>query len=68
MDDRVEAMRILSAGNTIMMLVLGAILVLQVSLDLRSHKSSPFILEWCNTIRRVRFFSRTWDAYPRGVS
>jgi len=29
MDDRVEAMRILSAGNTIMMLVLGAILVLQ---------------------------------------
>ncbi|KAN0088558.1 Shr3 amino acid permease chaperone [Tylopilus felleus] len=29
MDDRVEAMRILSAGNTIMMLVLGAILGLQ---------------------------------------
>lgn len=32
MDDRIEAMRILSAGNTIMMLVLGAILGLQVSL------------------------------------
>ncbi|KAI9461471.1 Shr3 amino acid permease chaperone [Boletus coccyginus] len=29
MDDRVEAMRIVSAGNTIMMLILGAILVLQ---------------------------------------
>jgi hypothetical protein len=28
--DRIEAMRILSAGNTIMMVVLGAILVLQV--------------------------------------
>ncbi|KIL00768.1 hypothetical protein PAXRUDRAFT_821349 [Paxillus rubicundulus Ve08.2h10] len=28
-DDRIEAMRILSAGNTIMMVVLGAILILQ---------------------------------------
>ncbi|KIJ62008.1 hypothetical protein HYDPIDRAFT_115175 [Hydnomerulius pinastri MD-312] len=28
-DDRIEAMRILSAGNTIMMVILGAILVLQ---------------------------------------
>ena len=41
MDDRVEAMRILSAGNTIMMLVLGAILGLQVSRDYRSRRSGP---------------------------
>jgi hypothetical protein len=32
-DDRIEAMRILSAGNTIMMVILGAILILQVSFD-----------------------------------
>lgn len=37
MDDRVEAMRILSAGNTIMMLVLGAILGLQVGRNSRAH-------------------------------
>lgn len=30
--DRIEALRILSAGNTIMMVVLGAILVLQVNI------------------------------------
>jgi hypothetical protein len=30
-EDRVEAMRVLSAGNTIMMVLLGAILTLQVS-------------------------------------
>jgi hypothetical protein len=30
-EDRVEAMRILAAGNTIIMLLLGAILCLQVS-------------------------------------
>lgn len=31
MSDRIEAMKVLSAGNTIMMLILGAILGLQVS-------------------------------------
>lgn len=30
-EDRIEAMRVLAAGNSIMMVVLGAILVLQVS-------------------------------------
>ena len=49
MDDRVEAMRILSAGNTIMILILGAILVLQVGLDYRSHRSSAFILGYAAT-------------------
>lgn len=29
-EDRIEAMRILAAGNTIMMVVLGSVLVLQV--------------------------------------
>jgi hypothetical protein len=32
-EDRVEAMRILSAGNTIIMVILGAILALQVTLS-----------------------------------
>lgn len=32
-EDRVEAMRILAAGNTIMMVVLATILILQVSLE-----------------------------------
>lgn len=35
MNDRIEAMRVLSAGNTIMMLILGAILGLQASLGSR---------------------------------
>ena len=52
MDDRVEAMRILSAGNTIMMLVLGAILGLQVSADYRSRRLSA----GCDVVRCARFF------------
>lgn len=45
MDDRIEAMRILSAGNTIMMLVLGAILGLQVSPDYRPRGRSAWFLD-----------------------
>lgn len=46
MNDRIEAMRILSAGNTIMILVLGAILGLQVS----PADCSAWVLGWCDTI------------------
>lgn len=34
-EDRIEAMRILSAGNTIIMILLGAILALQVRIPTR---------------------------------
>lgn len=37
--DRIEALRILSAGNTIIMVVLGAVLVLQVIIPLPSCDS-----------------------------
>lgn len=45
MDDRVEAMRIVSAGNTIMILILGAILVLQVNIDYRSRRTSALFFD-----------------------
>ena len=32
-DDRIEAMRVLSAGNTIIVVILAGVLLLQVSLD-----------------------------------
>lgn len=35
-EDRVEAMRVLAAGNSIMMVVLGAILVLQVGANCKA--------------------------------
>jgi hypothetical protein len=42
-NDRVEAMRILAAGNTIIMFVLGAILALQACLYISQFELDIFI-------------------------
>lgn len=63
MDDRVEVMRILSAGNTIMMLVLGAILGLQVSPDYRSRGRPSWFLD--GAIPSVPFFPRRAHVFSR---
>lgn len=40
-EDRIEAMRILAAGNTIIMVLLGAVLFLQVSTEYFPHFTQP---------------------------
>ena len=40
-EDRIEAMRILAAGNTIIMVLLGAVLFLQVSTEYFPHYTQP---------------------------
>ena len=55
-EDRIEAMRVLAAGNTIMMVILGAILVLQVSCQLlKPIVRRRFV--WFGLFFRRRLFS-----------
>lgn len=66
MDDRIEAMRILSAGNTIMMLVLGAILGLQVSPDYRPRGRPSWFSDGATPDALLSFPAA--HTYSRGVS
>ncbi|KAG8220872.1 hypothetical protein J3R82DRAFT_2369 [Butyriboletus roseoflavus] len=63
MDDRVNAMKILSAGNTIMMLALGAILGLQASPNSRR----PICSSGGATPSDARFSSQAGYIHSRGV-
>lgn len=64
MQDRVDAMKILSAGNTIMMITLGAILALQVSAE---HTYTHTHVRLASMVQH-HSLSQGRETYPCGAS
>jgi hypothetical protein len=64
-EDRIEAMRVLSAGNVMIMVGLGSILVLQVGGNsLRKHFPRPHVNRRDKNMRGARS-SRPWPGLKR---